>query len=107
MAVSCFFLLLLALSPSLSMAELPNEAMMNESSRFLSDRFQQLRKNGLGVEHMKVCYIIIVINIIYLPFSLHVYSSTGHVHVLGYCGIKIVINSLCCGQTPLVQHDGE
>ena len=68
MAVSCYFLLLLALSPSLSMAALPNEGMMRESSRFLSDRFKQLRRNGLGVEHMKVCYIIIVI--IYLPFSL-------------------------------------
>ena len=68
MAVSCYFLLLLALS--LSMAELPNEAMMRESSRFLSDRFRQLRKNGLGVERMMVCYIIIVMNIIYLPFSL-------------------------------------
>ena len=59
-------LLFLLLSSSVSSAALPNEAMMREASRFLFDRFQQLRRNGLGVEHMRVCLYGLYYHLLYM-----------------------------------------
>uniref|UniRef100_A0A1X7UFC3 Uncharacterized protein n=1 Tax=Amphimedon queenslandica TaxID=400682 RepID=A0A1X7UFC3_AMPQE len=52
--LSC--LLFLLLSPSLSMAALPSEAQMREAGNRLSEKFRQLRTNGLGVDYMKDQY---------------------------------------------------
>ena len=41
------------------MAALPSEAQMREAGDRLSEKFRQLRTNGLGVEYMKVSFKMI------------------------------------------------